>query len=149
MDNKASNLVISDIKGVDINEDMIGLFFEDINYGADGGIYAEMIENRNFEFLYCTGDKNEYHQTHDGGYGWTPYPKEDSSSLCILLEEPVSQVNPHYIQVTTTENGCGFKNKAYDDIYLEARKEYNLPMGMKQPIGVKNVLKWDMKSPFI
>ena len=30
---------------------MIGLFFEDINYAADGGLYAELIENRSFEFV--------------------------------------------------------------------------------------------------
>ena len=29
---------------------MYGLFFEDINYGADGGLYAELIKNRSFEF---------------------------------------------------------------------------------------------------
>lgn len=126
MKNKVSSLAISDIKGVEINEYMMGLFFEDINYGADGGLYAEMIENRNFEFLYCTGDKNDYHQSYDGSYGWSSYPKEDSASLCILSEEPVSKVNPHYLQVTTSGNGCGFKNKAYDGVYLEEGKEYKV-----------------------
>ena len=48
-------LFISDKKGVPIQEGMIGLFFEDINYAADGGLYAEMIENRSFEFLDCYG----------------------------------------------------------------------------------------------
>ena len=37
-------LTISQKKGVPISEGMIGLFFEDINYAADGGLYAEMIE---------------------------------------------------------------------------------------------------------
>jgi len=44
------NLNITKTKGVDIQDGMIGLFFEDINYGADGGLYAELIENRSFEF---------------------------------------------------------------------------------------------------
>ena len=34
----------------DINPDMYGIFFEDINFGADGGLYAELIKNRSFEF---------------------------------------------------------------------------------------------------
>ena len=34
-----------------INPGMYGVFFEDINLGADGGIYAEMIKNRSFEFF--------------------------------------------------------------------------------------------------
>lgn len=36
-------------KGVPISPELIGLFFEDINFAADGGLYAEMIENRSFE----------------------------------------------------------------------------------------------------
>ena len=34
----------------DVNPDMYGIFFEDINFGADGGLYAEMVKNRSFEF---------------------------------------------------------------------------------------------------
>lgn len=126
MDNKVSDLLISGNKGVDINKDMIGLFFEDINYGADGGLYAEMIENRNFEFLDCRGDKNRYYQIYDGSYGWSSYPEKNSAYLVILSEDSVSKVNPHYLHVTTTQNNCGFKNKAYDGIYLEAGKEYRV-----------------------
>ena len=39
---------ITDKKGVKVTPEMIGLFFEDINFAADGGLYAEMIENRSF-----------------------------------------------------------------------------------------------------
>ena len=44
-------LTVSQKKTTPISKDLIGVFFEDINYGADGGIYAELIENRNFEFV--------------------------------------------------------------------------------------------------
>lgn len=50
-------LKITHNKGVTIQDDLIGIFFEDINYGADGGLYAEMLENRSFEFLDARGDK--------------------------------------------------------------------------------------------
>ena len=36
--------------GAPIQKTMYGIFFEDINYGADGGLYAEMVKNRSFEF---------------------------------------------------------------------------------------------------
>ena len=36
--------------GAEIQSTMYGLFFEDINYGADGGLYAELVKNRSFEF---------------------------------------------------------------------------------------------------
>ena len=45
---KKNTLALSDKSAHDISPDMIGLFFEDINFAADGGLYAEMIENRSF-----------------------------------------------------------------------------------------------------
>lgn len=45
------NMVIqADQIGAQIQPTMYGLFFEDINYGADGGLYAELVKNRSFEF---------------------------------------------------------------------------------------------------
>lgn len=38
---------------------LYGLFFEDLNHAADGGLYAEMVRNRSFE--YCEMDRKEYH----------------------------------------------------------------------------------------
>lgn len=37
-------------EGIPVQETMYGMFFEDINYGADGGLYAELVKNRSFEF---------------------------------------------------------------------------------------------------
>ncbi len=44
--------LVVDVKkqGAPIQSTMYGLFFEDINFGADGGLYAELIKNRSFEF---------------------------------------------------------------------------------------------------
>ena len=64
------NVQITGKTGAPIREGMIGLFFEDINYAADGGIYAEMIENRSFEFLDCYGTKGDYYTKYDGGFSW-------------------------------------------------------------------------------
>ena len=43
-------VVRTDKPGAEIRPTMYGLFFEDINYAADGGLYAEMVKNRSFEF---------------------------------------------------------------------------------------------------
>ena len=43
-------IVQVDKPGATINPHMFGVFFEDINFAADGGIYAEMVKNRSFEF---------------------------------------------------------------------------------------------------
>ena len=36
--------------GAPIQKTMYGIFFEDINYAADGGLYGELVKNRSFEF---------------------------------------------------------------------------------------------------
>ena len=125
MSKHKSSLTITGEKGVDINKGMIGLFFEDINYGADGGLYAELLENPNFEFLDSRGDKDAYYQNFDGLYGWKAYP-EDTAALSISEESPVSKINPHYLTVTTSGDNQGFTNKAFDGVTLRKGVEYNL-----------------------
>jgi len=41
--------------GIPMSQDLIGAFFEDINYGADGGLYAELVQNRSFEYYVVNG----------------------------------------------------------------------------------------------
>lgn len=122
-----TKLKISGNKGVTINEDMIGLFFEDINYGADGGLYAEMIENRSFEFLDARGTNNKYYQTYDGGYGWNPYPVNSGNAVMeYKTSNPLNTINPHYLEFTAVSGQMGFTNKAYDGICLEEGKNYKI-----------------------
>ena len=51
----ADNTVVlqADKPGARVQPTMYGIFFEDINYAADGGLYAEMVKNRSFEFPYA------------------------------------------------------------------------------------------------
>lgn len=90
-------LDISDEKGVDIQDNMYGLFFEDINYAADGGLYAEMVENRSFEQVSTT--------TRDGkatapnpGYAWSAL----SGSMEYKTESPLNDNNLTYLEFTGT-----------------------------------------------
>ena len=107
-----------------IQDDMIGLFFEDINYAADGGLYAEMLENRSFEFLEAFGDKDDYYVKEDGGYGWGAYPNEEAVIRDIYMGSSLCEENPHYMRVSTSVSHAGIVNKAYDGIYLEKDAEY-------------------------
>ena len=109
-----------------IQSDMIGLFFEDINYAADGGLYAEMLENRSFEFLDAYGDKDDYYVKEDGSYGWSVYPNEEVVSTNVYMGSSLSEENPHYMRVKTSVANAGLVNKAYDGIYLEKDAEYIL-----------------------
>lgn len=123
-------------KGVDIQKDLVGIFFEDINYGADGGIYAEMIENRSFEFLDARGDKDKYYQIYDGMYGWNAYPDKEHAYLKIDTANALNSINPHYL-VVKAEAKAGFTNKAYDGIYVEEGKNYKLSFWAKVPETLK------------
>lgn len=120
-------LLLSNRNGVPISQDMYGLFFEDINYSLDGGLYAEMLENRNFEALFTYGKKDDYTSVYDGGYAWNVYGGNGSGSFLVYdSTESLNEMNPHYLIFT----GCGrqpaFTNKAYDGIYLERGAVYRV-----------------------
>lgn len=101
-----------------ITSDMIGLFFEDINFAADGGLYAELIENRSFEAVKSKGENHNYVIKEDNLYAWSSIEGKDDN-LEISSNQPVSQNNPHYLRFTAENAGEGFKNKAYDGISLK------------------------------
>ncbi len=119
-------LKISNDKGNAIPEGMIGLFFEDINYAADGGLYAEMIENRSFESYDCYGDKGDYFVKKDSGYGWSTTKDEGCGEMQYVTGSPLFGENPNYLRFTAFKAGQGFQNKAYGGIYLEKDKEYRV-----------------------
>ncbi|MDE7308502.1 MAG: hypothetical protein K2N61_07550, partial [Lachnospiraceae bacterium] len=69
--------------------DMFGIFFEDLNHAADGGLYAELIQNRSFEFSPI--DNRNYHF-------FTAWEKISEENAVFSIEDtnPVNQKNPHY-----------------------------------------------------
>lgn len=114
------SLQVRNEKGVDIREGMYGLFFEDINYSADGGLYAEMIENRSFEAMEGDGEGNV---TYDGLYGWSEYPTGGTSNLELCSEGGLNSSNTHYLHMA---DGTMLKNQAYDGVYMQEGKKYNV-----------------------
>ena len=131
---KKNTLVLTDKTAREISPDMVGLFFEDINFAADGGLYAEMIENRSFEAVKSKGESHNYVLKEDNLYAWSACPagagnvenSGNEDSLEISFNEPVSQNNPHYLRFTARNDGDGFKNKAYDGISLKKGMKYKI-----------------------
>lgn len=110
---------IIDKKYSDISSSMFGLFFEDINYAADGGLYAELIENRSFEAKEGFGNPGTFYTVDDFGYAWEAVSASSNKPIMQFISgSPLSEKNPHYLRLTTNEKNQGFKNKAYDGIYL-------------------------------
>ncbi len=81
---------ISTRPGGDIKDTMYGIFFEDINFGADGGLYAEMVENRSFEFP-------------EHLMGWKTFGNVEVRDF-----KPAFPRNPHYV----TLRSAGHRQKA-------------------------------------
>ncbi len=96
--------------GAEIQPTMYGIFFEDINFGADGGLYAEMVKNRSFEFPQPF-------------MGWVPFGKVE-----VLDEQPCFERNPHYIRVTNDGSltRAGLDNEGFKGIGLKSGEEYRL-----------------------
>ena len=111
--------------GNEIAEDMIGLFFEDINGAADGGLYAEMIENRSFEAKEAVGVVHNFYTVDDFGFAWSPVNGKDVR-MQYISGSPLSENNPHYLRVTTNTCGQGFANKGFDGIVLKKGMTYNV-----------------------
>ena len=109
----------------EINPDMIGLFFEDINYAADGGLNAELIENRNFSFVKAMGDWNDYYTVPANDYAWR-ISDDSKSEYKIVKGSPLSEINNEYIRIWLKDKNCKLINKAYEGISVEKGKKYNL-----------------------
>src|ERR1700740_1030684 len=77
--------------GAAISPQMYGIFFEDINFGADGGLYPELVKNRSFEFDEPLTGWHEVLGFSDKGLD------KPKGELDIRTEEPINQNNPHYI----------------------------------------------------
>ena len=120
-----NTLVLTNKTSHPICPDMIGLFFEDINFAADGGLYAELIENRSFEAVKSKGKDHNYVFREDNLYAWSSTDGEEAS-LEISMNQPISSNNPHYLRFTAKKDGQGFKNKAYDGISLKKGLKYNI-----------------------
>mgnify|MGYP000766418658 FL=1 len=89
--------------------DLFGLFFEDINHAADGGLYGELIQNRSFEFSEV--DNKEYHAL----TGWEKVTGSGIISLNIEQDEPVHFSNPHYLAMEIKKPGkdLGIRNLGF------------------------------------
>ena len=96
--------------GSTIQPTMYGVFFEDINFGADGGLYAELIKNRSFEF--------EYPFT-----GWTPF-----GDVSIRSDKPCFDRNPHYARLINRKQltGTGLINEGFKGIGIKTNEKYDL-----------------------
>lgn len=119
-------ITICENEKISVRKGGVGLFLEDVNYAFDGGLYAEMLENRNFESKEVRAAREGICISQGGSYAWEPYPAGANVALKVKTDRPLYAENPHYLRVDVNEDGAGLKNKAYDGIRLVKGTEYRI-----------------------
>jgi alpha-N-arabinofuranosidase len=106
-----STITVSvDQPGAKIADTMWGIFFEDINFGADGGLYAELVKNRSFEF-------------DDPMTGWTTIG--DKGTVVVVMKNPYDEKNPRALRVIAPEGGeAGVSNEGYRGMGIQQGRSY-------------------------
>ena len=117
---QTNELVIQTKKlGAEIQPTMYGLFFEDINYAADGGLYAELVKNRSFEFPQHL-------------MGWKTYGK-----VSLMNDGPFER-NPHYVRLSDPGHAhkhTGLDNEGFFGIGVKKGEEYRFSVWARLPQG--------------
>jgi len=105
--------------GSPIQKTMYGIFFEDINYGADGGLYAEMVKNRSFEFPQSL-------------LGWTTF-----GTVEVKNDGPFAN-NPHYVRLSYPghdEKRTGMDNEGFFGFGLKKDADYRFSVWARAAAG--------------
>ena len=147
--------------GKAISNELIGIFFEDINNSADGGLYAELIQNGAFEFSPVERD------------GWGPgtawritRPGHSTGYIQPRMDNPVHANNANYMRLHceranqyydyTGWTGFGIQNDGFDGISVKAGQKYDFSVFMRNVKGaaknvrvvlVENQPGWPPKDP--
>ncbi len=126
--------VQTDQPGVAINHAMWGIFFEDINFGADGGLYAEMVKNCGFEFP-------------DPLMGWTKLINNVAhGKITVLDDKPYNAANPHYLRLESEGTApIGVANEGFRGMGVKKGETYNFAVQARNVSG-KPTLRIDLYS---
>lgn len=109
---------------VELSPHLYGLFFEDINFGADGGLYAELVQNRSFEY------HPRLNPAHTPLFAWEKVERDGArASLAVSEAQPLNANNPHHLEITIAAPGrAGVANSGFDGIRLDAGARYDVAL---------------------
>ena len=105
--------------GAPVSSTMYGLFFEDINYAADGGLYAELVKNRSFEFP-------------------NPFTGWDISGKVTLKDDGPFERNPHYVRLAPSghnDKHTMIENHGFFGMGVKGGEEYRFSIWARVPDG--------------
>ncbi len=117
--------------GKTVSTDMYGIFFEDINFAADGGLYAEMVKNRSFEF------PNRLQ-------GWR------AAGQFEIRDDGPFERNPHYFRMKPSghsEKHTALENDGYFGMGVKGGAEYRFSVWARSPMGEEAELTVELCDP--
>ena len=137
--------------GKAISDELIGIFFEDISHAADGGLYAELIQNGSFEYSPAERD------------GWGPgtawkqiRPGHSLGTMQLRMDNPLNANNPTYMRLHTERakeyydyrgwKGFGLQNDGFDGISVKAGAKYDFSAFMRN-IGTAKQVRVALVKP--
>lgn len=120
-----------------ISPDLFGVFFEDLSYAADGGLYAELIQNRSFE--YSPSDVDAWSKKRPNWNAFTAWeyitPGYAYGKVELESNSPIHVNNPRYAVITIDDvgtGGVGLSNFGFDGIVVKAGEKYNFSVFAKR-----------------
>ncbi len=110
--------------GAEINPAMWGVFFEDINFGADGGLYAELVKNRGFEFP-------------EPLMGWMEIsPSLAKGKISVRDDDPFDPANPHYARIQSEGTApFGLSNEGFRGMGVRKGEAYDFSVRIRDVSG--------------
>ena len=124
--NQSGRLTLDTTKAsYDISPMLIGAFFEDINYSADGGLYAEMVQNRDFEYS-PTDYASPKPWNHDKAWSYS-----GKGEMFIDSVSPLHPNNSHYVHIRVGTRGGKLINEGFDGFSVKKGEKYLFSMYAK------------------
>lgn len=126
--------------GKAISNELVGIFFEDINMAADGGLNAELVQNGSFEYSLAERD----------GWGAGSYwrvirPGHSLGLIETKMDKPIHENNPTYMRINVERighyhdfdgwTGVGLQNDGYDGFSVKAGAKYDFSIFMRNVEG--------------
>ncbi|HEX5890517.1 MAG TPA: alpha-L-arabinofuranosidase C-terminal domain-containing protein [Pyrinomonadaceae bacterium] len=126
-----------DKPGAAVPNTLFGLFFEDINFGADGGLYPERVKNRSFEFP-------------NPMMGWKPLERGDKNGTLQIYDQGSvnDSANSHYLRIKSSGNGKGFgiTNEGFRGVGVQKGAEYRFSIRARRIEGAPVRLRVEVED---
>ncbi len=126
-----------DRPGATIAPTLFGLFFEDINFAADGGIYPERLKNRSFEFP-------------EPLMGWKPVERGGAKGALNVINQDSENDAPNqrFLRINVEKEGGGFgvMNDGFRGIGVEQGAEYSFSVRARRADGAGNSLRIELED---